>query len=432
MADLLALSERLITEGDTETPSNRPTGELSEIQDDVAVIEAFSHVVVLRSGGVLGLVDTSTSFMAPMCLTSLRTWSSDPVDTIVYTHGHVDHVGGARTFLDEASERGDPQPGVVGHANVEPRFDRYDLTHGYNAIINARQFGRTGLINETDNPLWPRDWVKPTTIVREQATTRVGDLRIELHHSLGETDDHLWGWLPDLEAILAGDFLTWVFPNAGNPQKVQRYPKEWAAALRDMAARKPKLLLPAHGLPIGGDLVGQVLDDVADVLETLVAQVLELMNAGAQLDTIINTVAVDPDRLARPYLMPIYDEPEFVVRNIWRMYGGWYDGNPARLKPPSDQALAAEVAGLAGGAEQLTARALACSNGDDHRLACQLVEWAVAAEPEDRAAHEARAEIYRRRRRAEGSLMAKGIYGWASRESEEATGRLAGGEGPST
>ena len=429
MADLLALSERLITEGDTETPSNRPTGELSEIQDDVAVIEAFSHVVVLRSGGVLGLVDTSTSFMAPMCLTSLRTWSSDPVDTIVYTHGHVDHVGGARTFLDEASERGDPQPGVVGHANVEPRFDRYDLTHGYNAIINARQFGRTGLINETDNPLWPRDWVKPTTIVREQATTRVGDLRIELHHSLGETDDHLWGWIPDLEAVLAGDFLTWVFPNAGNPQKVQRYPKEWAAALRDMAARKPKLLLPAHGLPIGGDLVGQVLDDVADVLETLVAQVLELMNAGAQLDTIVNTVAVDPDRLARPYLMPIYDEPEFVVRNIWRMYGGWYDGNPARLKPPSDQALAAEVAGLAGGAEQLTARALACSNGDDHRLACQLVEWAVAAEPEDRAAHEARAEIYRRRRRAEGSLMAKGIYGWASREAEQEAQRLSDGAG---
>jgi alkyl sulfatase BDS1-like metallo-beta-lactamase superfamily hydrolase len=130
--------------------------------------------------------------------------------------------------------------------------------------------------------------------------------------------------------------------------------------------------------------------------------------------------------------MPIYDEPEFVVRNIWRMYGGWYDGNPARLKPPSDQALAAEVAGLVGGAEQLTARALACSDRDDHRLACQLVEWAVAAEPEDRAAHEARAEIYRRRRRAEGSLMAKGIYGWASRESEEATGRLAAGEGPST
>jgi len=25
-----------------------------------------------------------------------------------------------------------------------------------------------------------------------------------------------------------------------------------------------------------------------------------------------------------------YDDPEFVVHNIWRLYGGWYDGNPAR------------------------------------------------------------------------------------------------------
>ena len=429
MADLLALSERLISEGDTETPANRPTGELSEISDDVAVIEAFSHVVVLSSAGVLGLVDTSTSFMAPGCLASLRSWSNDPVDTIVYTHGHVDHVGGAQTFLDDAAERGDPLPGVVGHANVEARFDRYDLTHGYNAIINARQFGRTRLINADENPMWPRDWVRPTTIVREQATTRVGDLRVELHHSLGETDDHLWGWIPDLDAVLAGDFLTWVFPNAGNPQKVQRYPKEWAAALRDMAARRPKLLLPAHGLPIGGaDLIARVLNDVADVLESLVAEVLELMNQGARLDTIVNTVAVDPDRLARPYLMPIYDEPEFVIRNIWRMYGGWYDGNPARLKPPPDDVLSAEVAALAGGAAQLTARALVCSDAGDHRLACQLIEWAVTADNDDRAGHEARTEIYQRRRRAERSLMAKGIYRWAGSESEHELGRLDTGE----
>ena len=46
--------------------------------------------------------------------------------------------------------------------------------------------------------------------------------------------------------------MTWLFPNAGNPQKVQRYPVEWAAALRSMVALGPELLLPAHGLPIEG------------------------------------------------------------------------------------------------------------------------------------------------------------------------------------
>ena len=35
--------------------------------------------------------------------------------------------------------------------------------------------------------------------------------------------------------LLPGDLFIWVFPNAGNPQKVQRYPDDWAVALRKMA-----------------------------------------------------------------------------------------------------------------------------------------------------------------------------------------------------
>ena len=55
--------------------------------------------------------------------------------------------------------------------------------------------------------------------------------------------------MPERRAICAGDLLIWVFPNAGNPQKVQRYPHEWALALRTMAALRPELVLPAHGEP---------------------------------------------------------------------------------------------------------------------------------------------------------------------------------------
>ena len=74
------------------------------------------------------------------------------------------------------------------------------------------------------------------------------------------------------------------------------------------------------------------------------------MNEGARLDDIVATVKAPDHLLEKPYLRPVYDEPEFVVRNLWRLYGGWYDGNPARLKPPTDAAIAAEMASLAGGA----------------------------------------------------------------------------------
>jgi Tfp pilus assembly protein PilF len=47
------------------------------------------------------------------------------------------------------------------------------------------------------------------------------------------------------------------------------------------------------------------------------------------------------------------------------------------------------------------------------------VELAVQAAPEDGTAHSVRAAIYGERRKHETSLMAKGIYGAAARDSEQ-------------
>lgn len=97
------------------------------------------------------------------------------------------------------------------------------------------------------------------------------------------------------------------------------------------------------------------------------------MNAGKTLNEIICTVKVPQKYLMRPYLQPVYDEPEFIVRNIWRLYGGWYDGNPAHLKPGSEIKLAQEISSLAGGAETLVTRAEQLMKNGDIVLASHLV-----------------------------------------------------------
>jgi alkyl sulfatase BDS1-like metallo-beta-lactamase superfamily hydrolase len=88
------------------------------------------------------------------------------------------------------------------------------------------------------------------------------------------------------------------------------------------------------------------------------------------------------------------------------------------LKPAPPGAVAAEIVALAGGTEPLVARAQELAAAGDFRLACQLIEIAAGAEPDDRAVHGARAEIYLARRQAEHSLMAKGIYAAAGRASQ--------------
>jgi alkyl sulfatase BDS1-like metallo-beta-lactamase superfamily hydrolase len=200
-------------------------------------------------------------------------------------------------------------------------------------------------------------------------------------------------------------------PNAGNPQKVQRYPRQWAEALRKMAALGAEVMLPGHGLPIFGEArVHAALSETAELLELLHDRALEMMNAGAALEEIVRAVKV-PEHLAeRPYLQPIYDEPEFIVRNVWRLYGGWWDGDAASLKPPAAPALAREVASLAGGATVLAARAEERAAAGELALACQLIEWAARAAPTDAGIIEARRKIYRARAETETSLMARGIF----------------------
>ena len=216
--------------------------------------------------------------------------------------------------------------------------------------------------------------------------------------------------MPDHKALCVGDLVTWVFPNCGNPQKVQRYPLEWAQALREMMTYEAEWLLPAHGLVVrGADRVATVLGDLAAALELLTEETLAMMNAGESLDAIIHQVTVPDDLRVKPRMQPVYDDPEFVVLNLWRLNGGWWDNNPAHLKPAPESVFAAEMAALAGGAAALTARATELAAAGDLRLACQMVELAVQADPESTTAHGARAEIYQQRRNEEFSLMSKGF-----------------------
>lgn len=416
METLLERSARFVDESAYEgTRSIQPMdGSFHEIADGIALVCAFSHVWSLATDEGLVAIDTSLPLFAPGVLEHLRRWSSQPVDTIVYTHGHADHVGGAPAFVEDAQERGRAAPQVVAHEAVGPRFDRYNLTHGYNQAINRRQFSANDMID-----LFADDWVYPHTTYAAELDLEVGGASLRLFHAQGETDDHTLVWMPERRALFVGDLFIWFFPNAGNPQKVQRYPAEWAAALRQMIELRPALLLPAHGLPIAGEeRIAMVLDDVATALEGLVADTLEMMNAGARLDDIVHQVRVPEDLMAKPYLHAAYDEPEFVVRNIWRLYGGWYDGNPARLKPAPDQAVAVEVARMAGGAVAVAARAAELSEAGNPRLACHLAEWAAQAAPNDAGVLEVRADVYRQRRDQEQSLMARGIYNDASRTPE--------------
>ncbi|MEZ5350135.1 MAG: alkyl sulfatase dimerization domain-containing protein [Microthrixaceae bacterium] len=420
--DLLDISDGLLS-GRLSVDDHHPVSIGAQSQgldlgDGLLFIESFANVTALHEDGELALVDAGGVIHARQIHEIVRTHTSAPLRRAVYTHGHVDHCFGVPLF---EAEDGAPGVEVISHEAVAKRFDRYQLTNGYNGTINQRQFRLAAA-------LFPSDFRYPDTTFRESTAFSLGATDLELNHDKGETDDHTWVWMPQRRVLCTGDLIMWVAPNCGNPQKVQRYPLEWAAALRKMAELEPEILLPGHGLPIvGTESVATVLGDTAELLESITSQTLEMMNAGETLDSIIHSVEVPGGLLDRPWMQPIYDDPEFIVHNVWRLYGGWFDGNPARLKPAPESALAAELASLCGGSPRLAERALELAGDGELRLAGHLAELAAQADPDGPEVHAARAEVNRARVAAETSLMAKGIFGWAEHVS---TGIASRDDGP--
>lgn len=390
-------------------------GTAKPVAEDIIAIHTgylFGNATAICTSDGLVLVDTGSRETASQTLATLRQWNNGPVHTVIYTHGHIDHTWGARLLDQEADARGTARPRIIAHRNVLNRFERYDVTHALNSLVMGRQFNQPGYT-------FPDNHRRPDQVYDDALSLIIGGVRVELTHGRGETDDATFVWLPEKRILMSGDFVIWVFPNAGNPRKVQRFAPDWAAALRRMQGLAPAVLIPGHGPVVFGEKrAAQLLSDGAAVLESLVTQTTELMNKGASLDEILHTVSAPQSLLGKPYLLPKYDDPEFVVRNIWHLYAGWFDGNPAHLKPAPSAELANEIAALAGGVERVAERATALAEAGQTRLAAHLIELASTAAPAAAEIQAERAKVYARCAAAETSLIGKAIFAVYQRDAE--------------
>jgi alkyl sulfatase BDS1-like metallo-beta-lactamase superfamily hydrolase len=425
MPDIRAQSERLWN-GELDTvfehhPVTSPYNDrrAEELLPGILYLKGTAGVTTLDTGDGLVMLDTGGRRETEIVHAAVRGWRSDArLAAAVFSHHHVDHVFGVEPFDREAEERGLPRPVVYGHEAIPEHFERYRRTSGWNNAINRRQLMPGPTVEASRDFRWGQPVRLPDVTYQRSTGFRQGDLTFELTHTRGETEDATWTWVPEHKLLATGDLFIWAVPNAGNPQKVQRWIGEWAVGLRQMAALGAELLVPGHGLPIfGADRVHLALEDTAAFLESIESQVLELMNTGASLDTILHEVKIPEATLAKPYLRPVYDHPQFLIRNVWRLYGGWYDGEPDRLLPSRRREEAREWIALAGGVETVIDRAEALLRAGNARLASHLIENAVSAEPDSERAHAVRAAIYDSRASGQTSQMARNIFRFAAASS---------------
>ena len=99
-------------------------GSTQEVAPGTIFFPYFGNVVAFLTGEGIVLVDASSYASGKEVLQELRAITDLPVHTIVYTHGHLDHAPGANHFIEDARERKQPRPRIVGQRRVPDRLHR--------------------------------------------------------------------------------------------------------------------------------------------------------------------------------------------------------------------------------------------------------------------------------------------------------------------
>ena len=180
-----------------------------------AVGYALGNVLFVITDSSVVVIDTTESPAAAReALAALRRVSDLPIRYIIYTHFHGDHINGAVVFRQRDAGPVD----VIAQQMHDQELIRYQLLRDYNKRLNAIQFGsalprRDITMELAVDPLRPAiGYVRPTITFDQQYSFEEGGVKFELHHTSGETLDHLMVWLPEQQSCFPVISSTIAFP----------------------------------------------------------------------------------------------------------------------------------------------------------------------------------------------------------------------------
>ncbi|MCY9668891.1 alkyl/aryl-sulfatase [Paenibacillus alginolyticus] len=351
---------------------------------------AHSNSIIIEAENSVILVDTfETDVRAEKLKKLIADITEKPVKTIIYTHSHPDHRGGAGVFSDTVEE-------VIAFAPMKPILGR---TNELNDVLNKRgsyQFGyyltdeevitqgigiREGIVvGEGKRAFFP-----PTTVYKQEKVNRTIDgIQVELVPALGETDDQIFIWLPDSKVLCCGDNYYGCFPNLYAIRGGQyRDVSAWVDSLNLIISYPAEYVLPGHTKPlVGRNQVQEVLLNFRDAIEFVLEETLRGMNKGLKVDELASIVKL-PEKLAElPYLGEFYGTVAWTVRSIYNGYLGWFDGNPTNLNKLPSKTHAEKMLNLIGSHESVVTEIKRALDIREEQWAVELCDLLISAERE--------------------------------------------------
>lgn len=360
----------------------------------VAIGFDLANVILVRTDEGNVIIDTAMSpSRAEEARAALAEVADGPVVAVILTHSHIDHVGGASVFAG-------PDTPIWGTAGFTRHFvKQYGIFREIETIRGARQFGAH--LPDEDQPCSalgrPIDLDAamalgvrmPTHTFEGEARFSIGGLTFELVEARGETHDHLFVHVPELEAVFPGDNYYRAFPNLYSIRgTAPRDVRGWIASLDAIRRRDPAVLVPSHTPPVEGrEAVRDALTSYRDGIQFLHDAVVRDANRGFDVDRVAERAALPKALAAHPALQELYGQLDWSARAIYANALGWFDGRPEALYPKPRGERARVLVEMAGGADAVIARARRARDEGDPALAVELLALIRDASDDDPRHH---------------------------------------------
>ncbi len=302
-----------------------------------------------------------------------------PILAIVYTHSHIDHIGGAVVW----AEKGTP---IWATKNFLPHlFKQYNLFSPIETIRGRRQFGdNVSLENLPCNGIGRRTDIRaalkngvmlPTDTFTGEKKLTLGGLEVHLIEAHGETHDQLIVWIPADSTLIAGDNFYWTFPNLYTIRGTSPRPVgQWIKSIDQMRRLAPEHLAPCHTIPIHGrKKINAILTDYRDAIQWVHDETVRGANKGHDIDTLAETIKLPEHLKNKHYNTEFYGQVDWSVRAIYSNNLGWFDGRPEALYPPRAREAALREITMMGGPAKVMAAAKSAVNKKDYRWALHLL-----------------------------------------------------------
>jgi alkyl sulfatase BDS1-like metallo-beta-lactamase superfamily hydrolase len=408
-----------------KTLSHEFRKELVEVAEGVHVAVGYGagNSVLLEGRDGVVIVDTMLGTeAAEEVRDAFHQITDKPVKLIIYTHRHSDHVGGATVFARGFN------PDIYARSKPVGTLPGFEKLTDVLKVRAKRQFGSELPLEDKIDGIAPvyrptggvgAGKLPPThTFDEERKSLSIAGIDIELVAASGETDDHLFVWLPEKEVLICGDNFYMSFPNLYALRgTAYRDVSLWVSSLNKIIHQDAKYLISGHARPISGrENVRKTLTDYRDGIEYVLNETLRGMNEGLSPDELAYTIRLPEHLAGKVYLREYYGVIQWAVRSIYDGHLGWFDGNPTNLFPLSPFEEAKRMAALVGSEEALVETAQTAIASGEFQWACQLLDHLMVLDPDSRKAQTLKAEALRHLADQQMSSNARHYYLAVARE----------------